>query len=134
MCLMSDIFNGLSFLMTYCRGNGLRDFYYSLYLLEMCCSSSPTYNSNLHGLISLVFFTIFITYFLPQSVPHISMYHEPAGCQSSMKHHWGLQTHLLLGLSNYLDLLLLNVLLTVSLRGVKYLFCHKVSWRRLNSC
>lgn len=79
-------------------------------------------------------FLVTLTNVLPLSVPHISLYHRPVGSESCVEHHWGLQTHRLLRHSNYLALLLLNALLTVGLRGVKYLLCHKVSWRRLNSC
>lgn len=56
------------------------------------------------------------------SVPHISLYHRSVCSQYCAEHHWGLQTHHLLRHSNYLALLLLNVLVTVGLRGVKYLF------------
>lgn len=81
--------------------------------------------SNLHS--SLLPSTLFSSavssqLFLPLSVPHISFYHRPAGSQSCVEHHWGLQTDHFLRHSNYLALLLLNALLTVGLRGVKYLF------------
>lgn len=100
---------------------------------NVLCPSSHLY-TNLYASIFLVFLSTFITNFFLLSVPNISLYHRPVGRQSSVEHHWGLQTHHLLRHSNYLALLLLNALLTVGLKGVKYLFCHKVSWRRLKSC
>lgn len=88
--------------------------------IYMCCTLSLS--PILHASVLLVFFTISTTNFFPLSVPHISMYHRPAGSKNCVEHHWGLQTHHLLRHSNYLALLLLNALLTVGLRGVKYLF------------